>query len=112
MGQGKPVQITDADFDSEVLNADVPVVVDFWAPWCGPCLMAGPVLEKIADQLEGKVKICKINIDESRQVATQHNIASIPTLLVFNNGSLVDQITGVTPNFESDLKAKIEPHMA
>jgi len=111
MAQGKAVEVTDADFASEVLQSDVPVLVDFWAPWCGPCKMAAPVLEKIAGEYEGKLKVCKMNVDEERQVASQHGIMSIPTMFLFKDGQVVDQVTGVTPNFEADLKAKVESHL-
>ena len=111
MAEGNAVNVTDADFSSVVLESDVPVLVDFWAPWCGPCKMAGPVLEKIAGEYEGKLKVCKMNVDEERQVASQHGIMSIPTMFLFKNGQVVDQITGVTPNFETDLKAKIDAQL-
>ena len=111
MAQGKAMQVTDADFASEVLQSDVPVLVDFWAPWCMPCKMAAPVLDKIAGEYEGKLKVCKMNIDEERQVASQHGIMSIPTMFLFKDGQVVDQITGVTPNFEADLKTKVESHL-
>ena len=111
MAQGKAVEVTDADFASEVLESDVPVLVDFWAPWCGPCKMAGPVLEKIAGEYEGKLKVCKMNVDEERQVASQHGIMSIPTMYLFKGGQVVEQVTGVTPSFEADLKAKIDSHL-
>jgi thioredoxin 1 len=111
MEQEKPIQVTDADFETQVLKSDMPAVVDYWAPWCGPCLMAAPVLEKIAGEYKGKLKVCKLNVDEHRQIATNYGIMSIPTLHIFKDGQLVDQITGVTPNYESDLKKKIEPHL-
>jgi thioredoxin 1 len=111
MEEGKPISLTDEDFESEVLKAEVPVLVDFWAPWCGPCRMAGPVLDKIAEEYEGKVKVCKVNVEDQRQVAIDNGIMSIPTLNFYKNGELVDQMTGVTPNFESDIKKKIESHL-
>ncbi|MBN1508618.1 MAG: thioredoxin [Sedimentisphaerales bacterium] len=107
----KLVAVTDDSFDGEVLQSEVPVLVDYWAPWCGPCRVAGPVLEKIAREYEGRLKICKVNVDEEREVAGRHRIMSIPTMFLFKDGELVDQIVGVTPNFESDLKRRIEPHL-
>jgi thioredoxin 1 len=111
MDEGKPIDVTDVDFDSEVLRSQLPVLVDFWAPWCGPCRMAGPVLDKIAKEYGGKVKVCKVNVDDHRQVAIDNGIMSIPTLNLYKDGQLVDQMTGVTPSFEADIKKKIEPHL-
>jgi thioredoxin 1 len=108
---GKTVEVSDDTFENEVLGSEVPVLVDYWAPWCGPCRMAAPVLEKLADEYEGRLKVCKMNVDENREVASGYRIMSIPTMQLFKNGDLVDQITGVTPNFESDLKRKVEPHL-
>ncbi len=105
------MEVSDDTFENEVLGSEVPVLVDYWAPWCGPCRMAAPVLEKIADEYEGRLKVCKMNVDENREVASGYRIMSIPTMQLFKNGDLVDQITGVTPNFESDLKRKVEPHL-
>jgi thioredoxin 1 len=111
MEEGRPIDVGDEDFEREVLKSNVPVVVDFWAPWCGPCHMAAPVLEKIAQEYQGRVKVCKLNVDVGGQTATQYGIMSIPTLNIYKNGKVVDQIIGVTPSYESDLKKKIEPHL-
>ncbi len=88
------MHVTDANFEQEVLKADVPVVVDFWAPWCGPCRMMGPVLEKAADTYAGKLKIVKYNVDESGEVAASLGIMSIPTIAVYENGKLSEMNTG------------------
>ena len=111
MAEGKTIDLTDENFASEVLNSQTPVLVDFWAEWCAPCRMAGPVLGKIAEEYEGKLKVCKLNVDEARQTATEYGIMSIPTLHIFKDGQMVDQIVGVTPNYESDVKKKIEPYL-
>ena len=111
MAEEKLVNVTDDSFESEVLQSSVPVLVDYWAPWCGPCRMAAPVLEKIAGEYEGRLKVCKVNVDEERQVASKHRIMSIPTMFLFKDGQVVDQIVGVTPNFESDLKRRIDPYV-
>ena len=111
MAATKTIDVTDESFPSEVLESDIPVLVDYWAAWCGPCRMAAPVLEKIAEEYDGRLKVCRVNVDENREVASQYRIMSIPTILLFKNGELVGQITGVTPNFERDLKRKIDPHL-
>jgi thioredoxin 1 len=111
MPEGTMLQISDADFDSEVLQAELPVLVDFWAPWCGPCRMISPVIEKIAKEYEGRLKVCKINIDEHRQKAADSGVASIPTIHIYKKGRIVGQIKGVTPKFEADLKRILEPHV-
>lgn len=97
---------TDDNFTNEVVESSVPVVVDFWAEWCGPCKMLTPIMEDLAKDYEGKVIIGKVNIDENPQVASKYNIISIPTLLFFKNGSIVEQHTGLLP--KAPLKAKID----
>ena len=94
--------ITDANFEEEVINSSVPVLVDFWAEWCGPCKQIAPALEELAKEMEGKIKIVKINVDENQNVPTQYRIQAIPTLMLFNNGEMVDRQMGALP------KAKIE----
>ncbi|MFD2230329.1 MULTISPECIES: thioredoxin TrxA [Alkalimarinus] len=84
----KIVNVTDASFEEEVLNADTAVLVDYWAEWCGPCKMIAPVLEEIADEYEGRLKICKLNIDENEQTPPKFNIRGIPTLMLFKNGNV------------------------
>src|SRR3954452_1828457 len=91
------VKVTDASFDQEVLKASEPVVVDLWAEWCGPCRMIGPALEEISNEMQGKVKIAKVNVDENQKVTEQYGIRSIPTLLAFKNGEVVDQKVGALP---------------
>jgi thioredoxin 1 len=90
------IQISDADtFKSEVLASGVPVLVDFYADWCGPCKMQSPILEEISGELEGKAKICKVNVDQSRELAVEYGIQSIPTLLVFKNGEINKSMIGL-----------------
>lgn len=89
--------VTDASFKEDVLESELPVLVDFWAPWCGPCRMVGPVVEEIAQQYEGKVKVVKLNTDDNPEVASKYGIRSIPTLMVFKNGQRVDMVVGAVP---------------
>ena len=94
-----PVKVTDADFDETVKKYDT-VVIDCWAPWCGPCRMVGPVIEELAHEMHGKVVFGKLNVDENPMISTRHQIMSIPTLLVFKNGNLVDRLIGAMPKEE------------
>jgi thioredoxin 1 len=89
--------VTDASFKEEVLDSDVPVLVDFWAPWCGPCRMVAPVVDEIADQYAGQVKVVKVNTDENPNTASQYGIRSIPTLMIFKGGQRVDMVVGAVP---------------
>jgi thioredoxin 1 len=90
-------QVTDASFKDEVLDSGVPVLVDFWAPWCGPCRMVAPVVDEIAEQYDGKVKVVKLNTDENPNIASQYGIRSIPTLMIFKGGQRVDMVVGAVP---------------
>ncbi|RMD83402.1 MAG: thioredoxin [Candidatus Dadabacteria bacterium] len=90
-------EITDADFEREVLKSDIPVLVDFWAPWCGPCRAIAPVLEELASEYAGRAKIVKVNVDENTKMAAQYGIRSIPNLLLFKNGQVTEQIVGAVP---------------
>jgi len=92
-----PVELNDGNFESEVLKSDLPVLVDFWAPWCGPCRMVGPIVEEIGKDYEGRLKVGKLNVDENSQTASQYGIMSIPNLLFFKGGKVVDQIVGAVP---------------
>ncbi len=90
------LSFSDSNFESEVLQSDVPVLVDFWAPWCGPCKMVGPVIDQLAKENEG-VKIGKLNVDDSGEVAERYGISSIPAILLFKNGQVVDSVVGAQP---------------
>ncbi len=88
---------SDKTFQHDVLNAQVPVLVDFWAPWCGPCRMVGPILEKVGEKLSGKAKVCKVNVDENPETASRYGITGIPTVIIFRNGQVEKQFVGVQP---------------
>ena len=91
------VEINDIDFDTEVIESEVPVLVDFWAPWCGPCKALAPTLDEISKDNEGKIKIVKINVDDNKEIAVKFGIQSIPTMLIFIKGELKEQIVGSLP---------------
>lgn len=104
-----PTAINDSEFEAEVLNSSIPVLVDFWAEWCGPCKAIAPTLEEIAGEYDGRLKIVKMDVDANREAAMQYDIRSIPSLLLFKDGTLVDRIVGALP--KQTLTAKITPHL-
>ena len=101
-----PIDISDDTFQSEVIESDVPVLVDFWADWCGPCKMVAPVVKDLAAEFDGRVKIAKMDVDANPHTPTQYGVRSIPTLLIFKGGAPVDQVVGAVP--KSVLKGRLE----
>jgi len=103
---GKALTFTDDSFEQDVLNSDKPVLVDFWAEWCGPCRMVGPVVEELAGEFEGKARVGKVDVDNNPEISAKYGIRSIPSLLIFRDGEVVDQIVGAVP--KAQLKKQLE----
>ena len=103
-------EVTDTNFQAEVIESDVPVLVDFWAPWCGPCRMVAPVVQEIAEERGEALKVVKLNIDENQNTAVQFNVMSIPTLMLFRNGEVAKTVIGAYP--KRKLEAELEPALA
>ena len=106
---GQPINAGDADFETAVLGASQPVLVDFWAPWCGPCRMTDPIVKKLAGEMAGRLRVVKVNVDESPRTAERYGIRSIPTMMVFKGGRIIDQWSGALP--EGMLRARVAPHV-
>ncbi|MCF7668953.1 MAG: thioredoxin [Verrucomicrobia bacterium] len=106
MATGKTIELTKANFEEEVIHSPVPVLVDFWAEWCGPCKMISPIIDELAFEYDGKAKVGNVNVDEEQELASQFSIRAIPTLLIFKGGEVVDQIVGMTN--KRDLKAAVD----
>ena len=103
------ININDSNFKKEVLEESLPVLVDFWAVWCGPCLRLAPVIEQISKEYQGKLKVCKLNVDDAPKTAADYEVMSIPTIAIFKKGKVVDKFVGALP--KSELEAVIKPHI-
>ncbi|RLG32960.1 thioredoxin [Methanosarcinales archaeon] len=101
------IEITDANFKQEVLESEIPCLVDFWAPWCGPCQMIGPIVKEIAQKYQGKIKVCKLNVDDAKQTALEYKVMGIPSLIVFKDGKETDKVVGAVP--KSAVESMIKP---
>ncbi|MFP4368562.1 MAG: thioredoxin [Candidatus Kapaibacterium sp.] len=105
----QPLHLTDDAFQEEVVKSDKPVLIDFWAAWCGPCRMIAPIVEELANEYDGKAKICKLDVDNNQQTAMQFGIRSIPTILIFKGGEVVDTIIGAVP--KQQIVERLESHL-
>lgn len=105
----KPIHLTDESFHNEVIKSEIPVIIDFWATWCAPCRMIAPIIEQFAEEYNGQVKVCKLDVDNNQEVAMTYGIRSIPTVLIFKGGKVVDTIVGAVP--KKMLKERLENHL-
>jgi thioredoxin 1 len=103
------IHLTEKNFEQEVLKSSLPVLVDFWAPWCGPCRAIAPIIEELSTELQGKMKVAKVDVDEAQDLAAKYEVSSIPTLLILKNGKVVEEMLGAMP--KAQLLAKIQPHL-
>ena len=110
MMENMEINVTDANFSTEVLGSDIPVLVDFWAEWCGPCRMLTPIIGEIAREYAGKLKVCKVNVEEAPKTASDYGVMNIPTLLILKEGQVVDKAVGALP--KKDIVAKFSVHIA
>jgi len=110
MASNLVLEVSDENFDSQVLGSDSPVLVDFWAVWCGPCKAVAPIVDKLASEFDGRAKMAKVDVESAREVATRFHITSVPTLLLFKDGEVIDQVVGAVP--ESQLRGMLERAMS